>query len=81
MIFKLEVDCGNAAFGDSPDEVASELLGIFATTIKRLRDGDDSGHARDRNGNTVGSWSYEDDIATRWRKLAQDYLRQTEGPK
>jgi hypothetical protein len=62
--FILEIDCDNAAFGESEADVASELGRILYQLALRFTDGSDgpeirhNGRPMDANGNSVGSWTY-----------------------
>lgn len=56
MKFKLEIDMGNAAFEDYPDELPKllELMALLARGNKWIKG--DSGPLFDTNGNKVGAW-------------------------
>jgi hypothetical protein len=57
MKFTLEIDCDNAAFGETPDEVTAEIIRIITPKICELACGtaDCTLPLRDSNGNRVGS--------------------------
>jgi hypothetical protein len=60
----LKIDTDNAAFRDSPDELArllSELAGLFRNG---LPEGQCYGRLRDVYGNTCGRWSYDPSLVT-----------------
>lgn len=52
MKFKLEFDCGNAAFNDLEGEI-TRLLEVAA---EKVRDGNKEGILLDFNGNLVGKY-------------------------
>lgn len=56
--FKLEIDCGNAAFHDDNGDFdpGQELASILHTVRRQVADGHDGGVCHDSNGNRVGSW-------------------------
>jgi len=55
MVFELNIETVNNAFGESNIEKAEEIKRILKRIIKDL-DRDDIGQCRDINGNLVGSW-------------------------
>lgn len=58
MKFKLEIDCGNAAFEpDAATEVARILVNMCDTTLPF----DASGKLWDANGNVVGFFRFEEE--------------------
>lgn len=55
MKFKLEINCTNAAFGESLYDLRSQVAGILHSYAEKLMDDDHSFAAlRDENGNTCG---------------------------
>ena len=52
----LEIDCGNAAFGESPesDEFGYEVARILRHAAERFEQGYSSVYLNDINGNPVG---------------------------
>ena len=63
-VFKLSIDCGNAAFceGDYPTQqsAAPELARILRDVADRIESGDSFDtfrNCRDLNGNTVGTFA------------------------
>lgn len=65
MTFKLEIHCDNAAFGDAALERCMEVARILRALSYDMLAKDDAGRLRDRNGNTVGEWSFSTEEATR----------------
>ena len=55
--FTMTVESANAAFEDEPDEEMARILRIVA---EKIDDGYMAGPLLDRNGNTVGHFSYDD---------------------
>ena len=51
--FKLELELGNAAFEDNPQEIQDILRRVIAALDQGIWDGS----LRDSNGNTVGSFT------------------------
>lgn len=67
-MFKLEISTDGAAFkdphtGESDDSMESMEIQkiIMDQVLPALEDGAKSGKLRDTNGNSVGSWSREED--------------------
>jgi hypothetical protein len=66
MKFKLEIECGNAAFGEYWEDTAAEIARILidaATEIDAKLEGEPHGYKqplRDANGNKVGFYEIED---------------------
>jgi hypothetical protein len=60
--FTIEIDCGNAAFGDDDAEVNDEVARILRRAAELLQDSgtQESIVLRDINGNRVGSAKFED---------------------
>ena len=57
-IFKLEIETGNAAFGETTAERADELARILAELSEKVAwSRDTEGYLSDVNGNRVGKWS------------------------
>jgi hypothetical protein len=56
MKFTVEIQCDNEAF---QDDKQTEVARILSYLIGRLESGAASGHLRDTNGNTVGTFSFE----------------------
>jgi hypothetical protein len=54
--FKLEIETGNAAFGDSDAERGAEIARILRDVALRLDKGDEYGVIHDSNGNRVGEF-------------------------
>lgn len=56
--FKLEIDCGNAAFHDDNGDFdpGQELATILHTVRRQVADGHSGAICHDSNGNRVGSW-------------------------
>ena len=56
--FKLEIDCGSAAFHDDNGDFdpGRELASILHTVRRQVADGHDGGVCHDSNGNRVGYW-------------------------
>lgn len=61
MKFKLEINCDNAAFGETPDDVTAEIIRIVTPKICELACGtaDCALPLRDSNGNRVGFAKFE----------------------
>lgn len=61
MRFQLEIDCDNAAFGETDADTSGQVAYILHELSARLIDNPnrDSGALYDTNGNRVGQWSYE----------------------
>ncbi len=58
MRFLVEIDCDNAAFEDDPTH---EVVRLLRQIVRRLeKDGESRGGLRDVNGNSCGSYKYED---------------------
>jgi hypothetical protein len=55
MRFKLEFDCDNAAFGESPIERLDEVARILRSLGDHVG-GMPTGQVRDVNGNGIGFW-------------------------
>lgn len=53
-VFRLEIECDNAAFEEREHEVAR----ILQYVAKRVRDGETGAVVRDLNGNTVGEYRF-----------------------
>lgn len=47
----------NAAFGEDDQSRAEEVARILEDIATKIRNGEESGNLRDRNGNTVGNWT------------------------
>ncbi len=61
MRFIVEIDCDNAAFEDDP---ACEVANILRKVVRAVeKDGSQGGRLRDSNGNTCGSYKYEESNA------------------
>lgn len=56
--FSFSLSSGNEAFGDYVFEAASETARILSDIAEQIRDGEQSGDARDSNGETVGQWNF-----------------------
>lgn len=56
--FQLSIELGNAAMS-TPADVGRALEKVAAALVVGSWDGIESGHIRDENGNTVGSWDVE----------------------
>jgi hypothetical protein len=54
-MFKLEIDCSNAAFADSMHHEVARILREIAAKVEG---GPPSGKCRDVNGNTVGEYGF-----------------------
>ena len=54
QVFKIEVVCGNAAFGETDDDRNSELARILRTAASKLESGKFPEYLFDVNGNCVG---------------------------
>lgn len=59
MKFKLEIQCVNAAFGDSDEGRAEEVGRILAEAAKKVSDGFTYIYLTDANGNTVGTCEFK----------------------
>ena len=59
MKLKLEINLDNAAFEESPDLEAANILSDLARRIREHGTASLSPTLRDTNGNTVGSWEIE----------------------
>ena len=61
MKFRLDVECDNAAFGDTDEERNAELSRILHKLAERIGQMAIvvSGKVHDVNGNKVGDWSVE----------------------
>ncbi|MCY1283629.1 hypothetical protein D9M68_822480 [compost metagenome] len=55
--FTLQIECGNAAFGDVAEH---EVAALLRNVAKRLVGGEMSGKIRDTNGNSVGEYELEE---------------------
>lgn len=69
MAFTLKIDTDNAAFhGDGGPQPAPEIARILRLIADSLTlsdiplDGDERQPVRDCNGNTVGSWEYNQEV-------------------
>lgn len=58
MRFKLEIECDNDAFATF---VECETARLLESASRKLRDGHTDGTLVDHNGNTVGSFGFEED--------------------
>lgn len=59
MRFVVKIDCDNAAFEDDP---SCEVANILRKVVRAVeKDGSQCGGLRDSNGNTCGSYAYEED--------------------
>lgn len=57
-MFKLSIECGNAAFDDLPGAECARILRQIADKIQEASPGDSiDGYCHDFNGNRVGEWS------------------------
>ena len=56
-MFRLKIETGNAAFGDSISESLEEIARLLQVAAERVRAGADEGNLIDYNGNTVGSFA------------------------
>lgn len=63
MTFRVEIETDNAAFGDEKGELAR----ILRRLADRLDDGADRGRCFDLNGNVVGRWALNEELAW-WTK-------------
>lgn len=63
MKFTLEIDCDNAAFGDSEDERHTEVARILTGLADQIEHGYIKAQLYDANGNAVGVASFVDDGA------------------
>ena len=62
MKFTLTLNCDNDAFSDSDGARSAEIARILRTIARRIRDYDESsGMARDRYGNTVGTFFLDEE--------------------
>lgn len=59
MRFVVTIDCDNAAFEDDPSCEVANLLRKVVRAVEK--DGSQCGRLRDSNGNTCGSYAYEED--------------------
>lgn len=59
MKFKLEFDCGNAAF--EGDGLRCEVPAIIREVAALTRGGAREGIVRDVNGNKIGQWGFSDE--------------------
>ena len=59
MRFLVEIDCDNAAFEDDPSCEVANLLRKVVRAVEK--DGSQEGRLADSNGNTCGSYRYEED--------------------
>ena len=63
MKFTIDIDCGNAAFGEDDHERGEELARILKIVARQLEDGFIRGFCYDANGNTVGTYkTFEEDL-------------------
>jgi hypothetical protein len=58
MRFLVEIECDNAAFEDDPSCEVARLLRLIARGVEK--DGSQEGGLRDSNGNSCGSYKYEE---------------------
>lgn len=56
MNFRLEIDCNNAAFGDSNEEVLIAVGHILRALSDTLDNSEREGHLWDTNGNIIGGY-------------------------
>jgi len=57
--FKLEMDCGNAAFDDDAAGEVARILGVVAKRIEGTGLAEiETGLCTDTNGNMIGRWEY-----------------------
>jgi hypothetical protein len=62
MIFRLHIDTANAAFNGALEDVSVEIALIVGKALAQLAaEGETGGNCLDRNGNTVGHWTYTAD--------------------
>lgn len=64
MKLNLEVDCGNAAFGEDAQTTAYEVARILRVTAEKMEAGRMSGRCVDYNGNTVGTYELVEEDET-----------------
>jgi hypothetical protein len=61
MRFALELECSNAAFGNTHAERCEEIARILRALADRLdANTAEPGRLRDSNGNTVGDWNMDE---------------------
>lgn len=60
MKFTLEIDCDNAAFGDTDSERGDEVARVLRDLARRVADGYLMVYLRDANGNTVGTAEFKE---------------------
>lgn len=60
MRLKIEFSCDNADFADSPEQGSARVLRHIADAIERGTHLDPPHKVRDINGNTIGTWTFED---------------------
>lgn len=60
MQFRIEIDCGNAAFGENQYDTEQEVVRILREAADKLEFcGFDHAYLYDYNGNRVGSADFE----------------------
>lgn len=60
MHFSLNLECSNAAFGETERERNAEIARILRALADRLCNSSiDPGSLSDANGNTVGNWNMD----------------------
>lgn len=60
-MFKLEIRTDNAAFGDRmSSDCLEEVARILEDIARKVRYGNEGGACRDVNGNSVGSWGFDE---------------------
>lgn len=59
MRFVVTIDCDNAAFEDDPSCEVANLLRKVVRAVEK--DGSQCGRLSDSNGNTCGSYTYEEE--------------------
>lgn len=60
MKFTLEIDCGNAAFGEDNSERGEEVARILRDLARQVSDGYLMVYLSDHNGNTVGTAEFKE---------------------
>lgn len=63
MRFQVDIDCNNAAFGETDADTSNEVADILHTLslVLQGQPDRDSGPLYDTNGNFVGRWSFENE--------------------
>ena len=64
MKFEISINTDNSAFVDAVtgEQIPYELARLLRVVAGRVEEGETTGKLRDFNGNTVGSFGYDDEV-------------------